>query len=82
VTDKQLDRNAARRLAILRHAEEVSGNVALVHAATSARGTDSESGLPARAARRQVHPWDASAAVWRQVGRLDERGKPQCLLMP
>jgi transposase-like protein len=29
VTDKELDRNAARRLAIIKHAEEVSGNVAL-----------------------------------------------------
>jgi hypothetical protein len=28
VTDKELDRNAARRLAIIRHAEEVTGNVA------------------------------------------------------
>jgi transposase InsO family protein len=29
VTDKELDKNAARRLAILRHAREVTGNVAL-----------------------------------------------------
>ena len=29
MTDKELDRNAARRLAIIRHAEEVTGNVAL-----------------------------------------------------
>jgi Integrase core domain len=29
VTDKELDRNAARRLAIIRHAQEVTGNVAL-----------------------------------------------------
>ena len=29
MTDKELDRNAARRLAIIKHAEEVSGNVAL-----------------------------------------------------
>jgi hypothetical protein len=28
VTGKELDRNAARRLAIIRHAEEVTGNVA------------------------------------------------------
>jgi hypothetical protein len=28
VTDKELDRNAARRLAIIRHADEVTGNVA------------------------------------------------------
>jgi transposase len=28
VTDKEMDRNAARRLAIIRHAEEVTGNVA------------------------------------------------------
>jgi hypothetical protein len=28
VTEKELDRNAARRLAIIRHAEEVTGNVA------------------------------------------------------
>ena len=29
MTDKELDKNAARRLAIIRHAEEVTGNVAL-----------------------------------------------------
>ena len=29
MTDKELDRNAARRLAIIKHAEEVTGNVAL-----------------------------------------------------
>jgi transposase InsO family protein len=29
VTDKELDKNAARRLAIIRHAQEVTGNVAL-----------------------------------------------------
>lgn len=29
MTDKELDRNAARRLAIIRHAQEVTGNVAL-----------------------------------------------------
>jgi len=29
VTEKELDKNAARRLAIIRHAQEVSGNVAL-----------------------------------------------------
>jgi transposase-like protein len=29
VTDKELDRNAARRLAIMKHAEEVTGNVSL-----------------------------------------------------
>jgi len=29
VTDKELDRNAARRLAIIKHAEEITGNVAL-----------------------------------------------------
>jgi transposase InsO family protein len=29
VTDKELDRNAARRLAIIKHAQEVTGNVAL-----------------------------------------------------
>jgi len=29
VTDRELDKNAARRLAIIRHAEEVTGNVAL-----------------------------------------------------
>jgi transposase len=29
VTDKELDKNAARRLAIIRHTEEVTGNVAL-----------------------------------------------------
>ena len=29
MTDKELDRNAARRLAIIRHAEELTGNVAL-----------------------------------------------------
>jgi hypothetical protein len=29
VTDKELDKNAARRLAIIRHAREVTGNVAL-----------------------------------------------------
>jgi len=29
VTDKELDGNAARRLAIIRHAREVTGNVAL-----------------------------------------------------
>jgi transposase-like protein len=29
VTDKELDKNAARRLAIIRRAREVSGNVAL-----------------------------------------------------
>lgn len=28
MTDKELDRNAARRLAIIRHAGEVTGNVA------------------------------------------------------
>lgn len=28
MADKELDRNAARRLAIIRHAEEVTGNVA------------------------------------------------------
>jgi transposase-like protein len=28
VTDKELDKNAARRLAIIRHAREVTGNVA------------------------------------------------------
>jgi transposase len=28
VTDKELDKNAARRLAIIRHAQEVTGNVA------------------------------------------------------
>jgi len=29
VTDRELDKNAARRLAIIHHAEEVTGNVAL-----------------------------------------------------
>ena len=29
MTDKELDRNAARRLAIIKHAEEITGNVAL-----------------------------------------------------
>ncbi len=29
MTDKELDKNAARRLAIIRHAQEVTGNVAL-----------------------------------------------------
>jgi transposase InsO family protein len=29
VTDKELDRNAARRLAIIKHAQEVTGNVAM-----------------------------------------------------
>ena len=29
MTDKERDKNAARRLAILRHAEEVTGSVAL-----------------------------------------------------
>jgi len=29
VTDRELDKNAARRLAIIRHAREVTGNVAL-----------------------------------------------------
>jgi transposase-like protein len=29
VTDKELDKNAARRLAIIRHAQEVTGNVAM-----------------------------------------------------
>ena len=29
MTDKELDRNAARRLAIIKHAREVTGNVAL-----------------------------------------------------
>jgi hypothetical protein len=29
VTDKELDKNAARRLAIIRHAREVIGNVAM-----------------------------------------------------
>jgi transposase-like protein len=29
VTDRQLDKNAAGRLAIVRHAQEVTGNVAL-----------------------------------------------------
>ena len=29
MTDRELDKNAARRLAIIRHAEEVTGNVAL-----------------------------------------------------
>ena len=29
MTDKELDKNAARRLAIIRHAEEVTGSVAL-----------------------------------------------------
>jgi transposase-like protein len=29
VADKELNRNAARRLAIIKHAEEVTGNVAL-----------------------------------------------------
>jgi transposase len=29
VTDRELDRNAARRLAIIRHAQEVTGNVAM-----------------------------------------------------
>ena len=29
VTDRELTRNAARRLAIIRHVEEVTGNVAL-----------------------------------------------------
>ena len=29
MTDKELDKNAVRRLAIIRHAEEVTGNVAL-----------------------------------------------------
>ena len=29
MTDKELDRNAARRRAIIRHAQEVTGNVAL-----------------------------------------------------
>jgi hypothetical protein len=29
VTERELNRNAAHRLAIIRHAEEVTGNVAL-----------------------------------------------------
>jgi hypothetical protein len=29
VTDKKLDKNAARRLAIIRHSQEVTANVAL-----------------------------------------------------
>lgn len=29
MTKKELDRNAARRLAVIRHAQEVTGNVAL-----------------------------------------------------
>ena len=29
MTDRELDKNAARRLAIIRHAQEVTGNVAL-----------------------------------------------------
>ena len=29
MTDKELDRNAARRLAIIKHAQEVTGNVAM-----------------------------------------------------
>ena len=29
MTDKELDKNAARRLAIIHHAQEVTGNVAL-----------------------------------------------------
>ena len=29
MTDKELDKNAARRLAIIRHAREVTGNVAM-----------------------------------------------------
>jgi transposase-like protein len=29
VTDKELNKNAARRLAIIRHAREVTGNVAM-----------------------------------------------------
>jgi hypothetical protein len=29
VTDKELDKNAARHLAIIRHAQEITGNVAL-----------------------------------------------------
>ena len=29
MTERERDKNAARRLAILRHAEEVTGNVAL-----------------------------------------------------
>jgi hypothetical protein len=31
VTDKERDKNAARRLAIIRHAQEVAGNVAMAY---------------------------------------------------
>jgi hypothetical protein len=38
VTGKELDRNAARRLAIIRHAEEVTGNMAMTYRPHTALG--------------------------------------------
>jgi hypothetical protein len=47
VTDKELDRNAARRLAIIKHAEQVTGNVALTCRTTGSAGRRSTAGTAA-----------------------------------
>jgi hypothetical protein len=47
VTDKELNRNAARRLAIIKHAEEVTGNVALTCRYYGSAGKSSTPGCAA-----------------------------------
>ena len=71
MTDKELGRNAARRLAIIRHAQEVTGNVALTCRYYGIAGRCSPGGCTA------TRPQGLQACVTGRNGRRTARTRPR-----